>query len=68
MAQTPGRVSTRQELLDELFGYEAGSLERTIDTHIMNLRRKIEPDPAHPIYVQTVYGQGYRVESIDPQP
>lgn len=62
MAQTPGRVYTRQELLDELFGYDAASLERTIDTHIMNLRRKIEPDPAHPIYVQTVYGQGYRVE------
>jgi DNA-binding response OmpR family regulator len=63
MAQTPGRVFTRQELLDELFGYDAGSLERTIDTHIMNLRRKIEPDPAQPIYVLTVYGQGYRVES-----
>ena len=63
MAQTPGRVYTRQELLDELFGYDAASLERTIDTHIMNLRRKIEPDPMHPIYVQTVYGQGYRVES-----
>ena len=65
MAQTPGRVFTRQELLDELFGYDAGSLERTIDTHIMNLRRKIEPDPARPIYVQTVYGQGYRVESTN---
>ena len=64
MAQTPGRVYTRQELLDELFGYDAASLERTIDTHIMNLRRKIEPDPMHPIYVQTVYGQGYRVESV----
>ena len=63
MAQTPGRVYSRQELLDELFGYDAASLERTIDTHIMNLRRKIEPDPVHPIYVQTVYGQGYRVES-----
>jgi DNA-binding response OmpR family regulator len=62
MARTPGRVYGRQELLDELFGYDAASLERTIDTHIMNLRRKIEPDPAHPVYVQTVYGQGYRVE------
>lgn len=62
MAQNPGRVYSRQDLLDELFGYDAASLERTIDTHIMNLRRKIEPDPAHPIYVQTVYGQGYRVE------
>lgn len=64
MARTPGRVYSRQELLDELFGYEAASLERTIDTHIMNLRRKIELDPVHPMYVQTVYGQGYRVESI----
>ena len=41
MAQTLCRVFTRQELLDQLFGYDAGSLERTIDTHIMNLRRKI---------------------------
>jgi len=62
LAQTPGRVYSRQELLDELFGYDAASLERTIDTHIMNLRRKIEPDPANPVHVQTVYGQGYRVE------
>jgi DNA-binding response OmpR family regulator len=62
MAQNHGRVYSRQTLLDELFGYDAASLERTIDTHIMNLRRKIEPDPAHPIYVHTVYGQGYRVE------
>lgn len=63
MARNPGRVYSRQNLLDELFGYDAASLERTIDTHIMNLRRKIEPDPTHPIYVQTVYGQGYRVEA-----
>lgn len=64
MAQFPGRVFSRQELLDELFGYNAGTLGRTIDTHVMNLRRKIEPDPAHPIYVHTVFGHGYRVESM----
>lgn len=63
MAQNPGQVYSRQELLDKLFGYHAASLERTIDTHIMNLRRKIEPDPSHPIYIQTVFGQGYRVET-----
>ncbi len=62
MVQTPGRVFSRQELLDELFGYNAGTLGRTIDTHIMNLRRKIEIDPAHPNYVHTVFGHGYRVE------
>lgn len=63
MAQTPGQVYSRQELLDKLFGYHAASLERTIDTHIMNLRRKIELDPSNPTYIQTVFGQGYRVET-----
>ena len=60
LIQTRGRVFTRLELLDQLFGYDYEGLERTVDTHIMNLRRKIEPDPGQPIYVETVFGLGYR--------
>jgi DNA-binding response OmpR family regulator len=54
----PGRVFSRDELLDGLTG--AASVERTVDVHIRNLRAKIEPDPANPRYVETVFGVGYR--------
>ncbi len=56
----PNRVFTRSELLDRVLGDGADVFERTIDAHIKNLRRKIEPDPAHPRYVVTVRGVGYR--------
>ena len=56
----PGKVFTRFELLDRVFGFDYEGLERTVDVHIMNLRRKVEPDPVKPTYVQTVYGVGYR--------
>jgi len=56
----PGRAFTRQELLDKAFGLGYEGLERTVDVHIMNLRRKIEPDPARPTYIQTVQGVGYK--------
>ena len=56
----PGRAFSRLELLDRVFGYDYRGLERTVDTHVKNLRRKIEPDPADPTYVRTVYGVGYR--------
>jgi DNA-binding response OmpR family regulator len=56
----PGRAFTRLELLGRVFGYDYRGLERTVDTHVKNLRRKIEPDPANPTYVKTVYGVGYR--------
>ncbi|OGO41943.1 MAG: DNA-binding response regulator [Chloroflexi bacterium RBG_16_58_14] len=55
----PGRVYSRLDLLEEVFGYDYGGLERTVDVHIMNLRKKIEPDPEHPRYIQTIYGSGY---------
>ncbi len=57
---TPGRVFSRLELLDRLQGAAYEGYERTIDVHIRNLRIKIEPDPAHPRYIETVYGAGYR--------
>ncbi len=56
----PGRVYSRLQLLDAVFGYAYEGYERSIDTHISNLRKKIEPDPANPRYILTVYGMGYR--------
>lgn len=59
-ARAPGRAFTREELVERAFGPDYEALDRTIDAHVMNLRRKIEPDPTHPIYIQTVFGVGYR--------
>ena len=61
MAREPGRVFTRSQLLDAVHGVAFESYERAIDAHIKNIRRKVEPDPARPRFVQTVYGVGYRV-------
>jgi two-component system OmpR family response regulator len=60
MARQPGRIFTRSQLLDAVHGVAFESYERAIDTHIKNLRRKLEPDPRRPILVLTVYGVGYR--------
>jgi DNA-binding response OmpR family regulator/signal transduction histidine kinase len=57
----PGRAFSRLDLLEYAFGYDYGGLERTVDVHIMNLRKKIEPDPDNPTYIQTVYGSGIQV-------
>ncbi len=57
---SPGRAFSRLDLLDMLQGNAFEGYERTIDVHIRNLRSKIEPDPPHPCYVETVYGIGYR--------
>jgi DNA-binding response OmpR family regulator len=62
LAKEPGRVFTRLELIDEAFGYDFEGFERTIDVHIMNLRRKLEPESERPRYIKTVYGVGYRLE------
>jgi len=56
----PGRVYSRLDLLDVIQGVRYEGYERTIDTHIKNLRAKIEPEPRTPQYVETVYGVGYR--------
>jgi two-component system alkaline phosphatase synthesis response regulator PhoP len=60
LARSPGRVYTRSQLLDALHGVAFESYERAIDAHVKNLRRKLEPDPAHPRYLLTVYGVGYK--------
>jgi DNA-binding response OmpR family regulator len=57
---TPGRVFSRMELLELLQGNAYDGVERTVDVHIRNLRTKIEPDASSPIYIETVYGVGYR--------
>ena len=57
---SPGRVFSRLDLLDALSGDAFEGYERTIDQHVRNLRSKIEADSRHPIYVETVYGMGYR--------
>ena len=60
LARYPGRVYSRFELIHHVQGYEYDGYERTIDAHVKNLRKKIEPDPKHPRYVETVFGTGYR--------
>jgi len=60
LVQESGRALTRRELADGVLGIDHEGFDRTIDVHVMNLRKKIEPDPAHPIYLQTVFGVGYR--------
>ncbi len=56
-----GRVATRAELLDEVWRYEADVMSRTVDVHVLELRRKLEPDPADPRYIRTVRKTGYRL-------
>ena len=61
LATVPGRVYSRFELINRVRGYEFEGYERTVDSHVKNLRRKIEDDPASPRIVQTVLGAGYRL-------
>ena len=61
LMSTPGRVFSRAEILEALQGIAFEAYERTVDAHIKNLRRKIEPEPADPRYVLTVRGVGYRL-------
>ncbi|MDX2342229.1 MAG: response regulator transcription factor, partial [Acidimicrobiia bacterium] len=60
LARQPGRIYTRAQLLDIVHGVSFESYERSVDAHIKNIRRKIEPDPKHPALVLTVYGVGYK--------
>ena len=60
LARRPGRILTRSQLLDAVHGVAFEAYERAIDTHVKNLRRKLEPDPRVPRYVLTVHGVGYR--------
>jgi DNA-binding response OmpR family regulator len=61
LATVPGRVYSRLELINKVRGYEFEGYERTVDSHVKNLRRKIEVDPAKPVIVLTVLGGGYRL-------
>ena len=60
LVKEPGRVFNRAQLIEKAFGYDFEGFDRTIDVHILNLRRKLEPDPSHPRYIKTVYGAGYK--------
>ncbi len=61
LSRTPGRVYSRYELINSVRGYEFEGYERTIDSHVKNLRRKIERDPQKPKLIETVLGVGYRL-------
>ena len=61
LATQPGRVCSRYELINRVRGYEFDGYERTVDSHVKNLRHKIEADPSQPVIVQTVTGVGYRL-------
>jgi two-component system alkaline phosphatase synthesis response regulator PhoP len=60
LVQRRGEIVTREDLLDEVWGYDQFPTTRTVDTHVLRLRRKFEADPDHPAYILTVHGQGYK--------
>jgi DNA-binding response OmpR family regulator len=66
LAGREGRLVTRTELLQLVWGYKEAPLTRTVDSFIFRLRRKIEPDPHHPRYIRTAHGDGYRLTPDDP--
>ncbi len=60
LAASPQRVFTRSELVEKALGYQFEGYERSVDAHIKNIRRKLDDDPQKPLFVQTIYGVGYR--------
>jgi DNA-binding response OmpR family regulator len=64
MAQHPGQLLTREQLIDQMHGISLESFDRSIDSHIKNLRRKLEAHLTHPVYIKTVYGEGYRFMDV----
>jgi DNA-binding response OmpR family regulator len=64
LAREPERVLSRAQLIEKTLGYDFEGFDRTIDVHILNLRRKLEPDPSHPRYIKTVYGAGYKLSGV----
>ncbi|HEV2116456.1 MAG TPA: response regulator transcription factor [Terriglobales bacterium] len=60
MVQNPERVISREELLNEVWGYQNYPTTRTVDNHLLKLRQKLEKDPANPVHFRTVHGAGYR--------
>ena len=68
LARQPGRPFTRAQLVDLVYGDDFDGYDRTVDAHVKNIRRKIEPDPREPRYIQMVYGVGYRFAEHPPDP
>jgi len=64
LIKEPSRVFSRAELVEKALGYDYKGFDRTIDVHILNLRRKLEPDRRHPRYIKTVYGFGYKLLGV----
>ncbi len=62
LMDSPGYAFTRDELIEKGLGYSYAGMGRTLDSHIKNIRKKIEPDPKNPTHISTVYGIGYRFE------
>ena len=64
LASAPGKVFTREDLVEKALGYQFEGYERSIDAHIKNIRHKIEDDPRNPAFIITIYGVGYRFSGI----
>jgi len=65
LAKEPGRVFSRAQIIENALGQDFESFDRTIDVHILKLRRKLEPDSRHPRYIRTIYGAGYKLMEND---
>ena len=63
LMESPEQVFTRDQIIDRVLGYTYEGFERTIDAHVRNLRKKIEPDANNPVYIKSVFGVGYKIES-----
>lgn len=68
LARYPGQVFSRMELVEKVLGYDFEGYERTIDSHVKNLRAKLGDDPRHPTWLYTVHGVGYRFDAPEPDP
>ena len=64
----PNKIYTRDEIIEITFGYDYDAYDRAIDTHIKNIRQKIEDSPKKPMYIKTIYGMGYKSGGIDDYP
>jgi DNA-binding response OmpR family regulator len=65
LVKEPGRTFSRAQLIEKVLGYDFDGFDRTIDVHILNLRRKLESDPGHPRLITTIYGTGYRFSGVN---
>ena len=65
LVKEPGRVFSRAQIIENALGQDFESFDRTIDVHILKLRRKLEPDSRHPRYIKTIYGAGYKLMEND---